>query len=405
MRKERNDAQNLIKFISLLAIFSYVIGMLILIKAGNPDLAIRGSITIGIPVILASLLAIIKPIVIPSYDFYNIIETNSNKYIILMSLLFIQMFILSIFVLAVEIERPIAYFLLIALLAGILLVETIFLKLGQNYAKIIVLLEIIFVSLNLCFGVTLNYPFFFGHTDIFNHLNIFRTILTDGSIPSSIGDYYYFPLFHVLNSIFTLFVGLNIQTSYFILSAFLVSFSVILIYLLCLHITKNVNISLLAALLYIFCEPIIYASLYVLPSTTAFFFILLILYLWIAGKRDIRLIMLSIFLILPLTLLHQISSVIFLFLMVLLLIINFYLGDFELLSYKYVILFLLSFLSYWIYLCGPFFEKIVKMILSTRDAVLISNDIITLPIWGVPIRNIDSILMTFITLTSAFIML
>ena len=404
MTKLKINTTNLVDYIPCFALIVLVAVVTTFVLTGNLNFAKKGTLTIGIPIILASLFAIFKPKALFERNLCEYSDINIGKYTTYLLLFFIQIYIISGIILITDSKRPVIYFLLIALLGSIILIETIFLKSRQIYIKIIILSQILLVLLNLCAGVVFKYPLYFGNTDILLHMYFIRTILTTSHVTYLMGDYQYFPLFHVLNSVFILTTEMNNLTAYFILGILLSSFYVLLTYLIALIVTRNIKMSIIAALLFLFSRPILFASTYVISSTACYVFCILVLYLLMIEKQNIKLVTLSIFLIISMVLMHQLTLVVFLCLLILLLLIELVFQYNKLLSYKYMILFFGSFLSYWVYLCGPFVSKILTTIFATSDPISINAELEILPIWTVLIRNIDITLITLITLIAAYAM-
>lgn len=406
MKIRESKATNISRLAPYLSITALTISELILMLTGNIDLAKKSIVSIGIPVILASLIVLLyfrqdrDKRLSESSGTTNILD---NRYIIFY-ILFIIIYTGSIVLLVSDLKRPISYFLLLAILGLILFLEAICLRPSQRYTRIIIIAQTMLVLANQCFGITFKYPLFFGRTDMLIHMDLINTIMGAGFVTSRMGDYQYFPLFHILNSILSIITELGTQTEYYIFSFFVSAFAIILVYLICRSITKNENISIMAAILFSFSRSFISSSSYVITSTTTNIACMLILYLLITEKRNVRLTALSVFLIIPLLFMHQISLIVFLFLLVLILLIELFFGYSRSFSYRYLILLLGASISYWVYLCGPFIDDIIRTIFAAKETIMINTELEILPTWTALIRNLDYAIMIFTTLFAAFIM-
>ena len=157
-----------------------------------------GLLTLGVPVILASLLTIWNPHLFEEFD-YNIYNKWINLRIsfLNLTLFFILLYLISVYSLIVNSTRTFSYFLIISLMASIIFLEAVSLNSKQENRKNIILIEIILLFTNLTQGHTLKVPMI-TFTDAFYHMDIIEKIVNSGHVTSEIGTYQYFPLFHIL---------------------------------------------------------------------------------------------------------------------------------------------------------------------------------------------------------------
>jgi hypothetical protein len=110
---------------------------------------------------------------------------------------FVAIFSLSILLLYLYEVRPLSYFILMALLALILLLEILFVDMA-GMRPLVILLQIMAYSLNLIWGVTMNYYLFVGRTDTLPHIWWAESLLKLGHVTDFFHVYQPFPLWHIL---------------------------------------------------------------------------------------------------------------------------------------------------------------------------------------------------------------
>ena len=169
----------------------------ILLLAGRLDLLYAG-LPIMASVLLAGLVGLASPGLFGTpLERDECAETSGGVFLNL-SLLFLLLFTLSLYLLFRFEARPLTYFVLVAMMAAVILVETQ--TAGIKTRGGLVVLQITVLSLSLAWGPTLRLPFYIGDGDIASHLYLAGTIAGSGHITSALGDYQFFPLFHVLNA-------------------------------------------------------------------------------------------------------------------------------------------------------------------------------------------------------------
>lgn len=340
----------------------------------------------GLPVIIGSAFVILSPKLLNSIDVCSEFKLNVDFirpiYFILS---FIVFYNFSIYILIGQSTRTFLYFSVITVLAAIIFIEIMLLD--KEYAKI-VLSQMLFVTLNLALGYTLKHNMVL-FTDIFYHMHYINSILAKGIVTSEMSTYQYFPLFHIFNTLTILLLDSEIRTVYFVVNTLVFSLSLILVYLIIRQNTGSTSISLLTALMYSFSEPVIQGGAYPVTRTFAYIICLLILYLLLRRKDNTRLAALAVFLILPLTLLHQSTLAYFTFILILLTSIEYLFGDKPSIRGIYPLLFIISYTVYWVFICGPFFSSIIRTIFSTKETVSISPDSETSALITVFLNNAD----------------
>lgn len=289
-------------------------------------------------------------------------------------------------------------------MASIIFLEAVCLNSEQGNKKNVILIQIILLFANLTLGHTLKVPMI-TFTDAFYHMNTIEMIVSSGHIIPEIGTYQYFPLFHIFNSIGVLFTDFDFKSSYFLFSGSMFFCSILLVYLIAYESTKNSSLSLTTSLVYAFSRPVIDSGMYVITRTMAFTISLLILYLLISEKQDVRTKAISIFLIVPLILTHQTTLVMFTGILLLLIIIQKLLNYHQIISLHYLILFLAVYLFYWIFEAGPFFTGVITKLDSAHGMVTVNSEVDTISSVSYLLNNPDYFLIVFLTVLGVITLL
>ena len=95
--------------------------------------------------------------------------------------------------------RPVVYYVVMAVMATIISWKSCGPKITQGKV-IVVLMQIMALSLNLSWGITLKYFEFIGRTDILLHSSYVKSIVQLGYVTSVFDDYQPFPLWHIMNA-------------------------------------------------------------------------------------------------------------------------------------------------------------------------------------------------------------
>lgn len=357
-------------------IFLFGVGLALIttIALGHPDLAARGSYLV-LPAILLFVIATRTSLLkkIPDTTLARI--HLSSRYFTYLILLFILLYLISLCLVVGSESRPLSYFLLVAAMVSLIFVEILSTDQEHSGRVWLILVQMVFLSLSLIFGQTLKLPLYFGGGgDVLVHMHYVSTIVESGHVTSAMGDYLYFPLFHVLGATETMVTGMNLKTSYFLFNGLAFITSIPLVYLLARQVTKDTHLPLVAALFYSQSSVVILGGMYTVTRTVAYVLCLLVLYLLVRAKGNLTLRGIAVFLILPLILMHQSTLIIASGILVALLI-----GELilyhrsERVGYNYLMLFCIAYLGYWTYVAYPFFSSMVTVLAATTEPVVISS--------------------------------
>lgn len=270
-----------------------------------------------------------------------------------------------------------------------------------------ILFKIILLAANIIFGQTLKLPFYFGGTDILPHLHWIETLLANQHVTPELGSYQYFPLYHIFNAIGQLLTNLDLQTAYFAIIGLSFLSSICFVYLITYKVTNCPVKSLVTALVYSLSSEALFAGMNMVTRVMSYVIFLVMFYLLISKKQDnLRKNILALSLIIPLVFMHQITlvqEVIILgvfFLMELLI----YHRN-KLFGIVFPIIFTVSFIAYWIYVAGPFFDGVLNTIISTTEAAVIPETLPDSPIYKTFTGNLEATIFAFFAIIGVVLLL
>jgi hypothetical protein len=127
--------------------------------------------------------------------------------------------------------RPLSYFILISLLAGIIAIEILYFKKGDPAWS--TLLKILLLSANIRAGIFYNFPSLMGY-DAFWHAKTAEIITNTGFVPpfEISGKYFYYPVAHIFISITQIVNQIDIKDAIFCSIGLVSIISTIFIYLI-----------------------------------------------------------------------------------------------------------------------------------------------------------------------------
>ena len=352
------DANRLMKMISFLFPLAIIVAVTFtfvwMFATGKPGYAIRGLFT-GIPAVLSCLFILYiykKDVSLHDIDSFPSINIKSLTYI------FGIFYIGSIAtLLLIQGDRPWYYFLFVV---GMYL--SVFLQIfSKDLKPSLVLLESFLIMVNLTYSVTLNYDFYFGTTDILPHIFLSEfTAVTGNTIPTSLSDYAFFPLYHILIAEASQILNLSVKDSLFLITAPIYAVTVIFLYYLFNHTTHNRQISLLACLLFSASSIVLYYGANVITRTMSFVGFIVLLYLIYSTnfKEDkFSLKVLSVVTLIFLTLVHNVSILQLVLLIVLLFASEYLIGAGSYVSKPFFLLLNVTFTSYWFFVAYLFMQR------------------------------------------------
>jgi hypothetical protein len=352
---DNNRLMKVISFLFPLAIiFAVIFTFVWMYATGKPGYVLRGLFT-GIPAILSCLFILYiyrKDVSLHDIDSFPSINIKSLTYV------FGIFYISSIVVLLQSLgERPWYYFIFI-----LVMYLSVFLQIFSKDVKpSLVLLESFLIMVNLTYSVTFNYDFYFGTTDIMPHIFLSEfTAATGQTISTSLSDYAFFPLYHILIAETSQILNISAKTSLFLITAPIYSVIVVFLYYLFNHITHNRQISLLSCLLYSASYIVLYYSANVITRTMSFvgFIILLYLVYSVNFKEDkFSFKTLSVIILVFLTLVHNVSILQFVLLLVILFASEYIIGAGNYVSKPFFLLLNVTYTAYWFFVAYLFMQR------------------------------------------------
>lgn len=175
-------------------------------------------------------------------------------------LLYVLVLAISIILLLLNAERPLAYFIVVAIAAGVIFIQIISER--SPWTDYLIIFEIVLLSLNLLWGTGLKYPLYFGGTDIMVHLNFIETIMDTGHF-SGIGEQYRnFPGYQVLIAIGSEITGIPARYAAFIIMGLAWQAAIVFAYLIFQRFSNSSRIALAACLIFAVNEAAVYYGTY-----------------------------------------------------------------------------------------------------------------------------------------------
>jgi hypothetical protein len=108
--------------------------------------------------------------------------TPGEKSFKILILSYITLFTISIYFLTSSDQREAPYYVVMTLLATVVLLEILLYK-ASKAQVIVILLQIMFLTLNILWGVTLKYYYFMGYTDVFSHTYLMDSLTYTSRFP------------------------------------------------------------------------------------------------------------------------------------------------------------------------------------------------------------------------------
>lgn len=200
-------------------------------------------------------------------DHYKAIADRKNAsrplYLTLLTC-FMTVFTLSVLILYKSDVRPLYYYILMTVLALVLLLEILYVELAGK-RPLVILFQIMAYSLNLIWGVTLNYYLFIGRTDTLPHIWWAESLLDLGYVTDFFHVYQPFPLWHILCDSVYLLIGAGgpVFDVLFVVSGLVYAIlGISAIYLLVKKMTGDVRMALVSALFLSFDTIYVFYGMY-----------------------------------------------------------------------------------------------------------------------------------------------
>lgn len=290
-------SNNLDKYLAILgAIFSAILILYLLITTGRPLAGILSFISCTIWLFIRNK---------TSLD-YKLLELHSiNLTLTSIFFLLVTLSVLSIYFRPDLYERPLLYFIIISLIAGIIGLEILF---SKENLKCLILFQIVILGISIAWSQLLIFPGLVG-VDPWWHQMFTYKIIESSHIPENY-SYSKLPIFHLLIVTTSLITVLSYKFATMMsISLVQIICNAIFVFLLGKYLF-NYKIGLLASLMVIIANHHIYMSYWSIPNALAAIFIPIVLYLLFKIKKEktLHALALSIFFMGTLILTHTISA-------------------------------------------------------------------------------------------------
>lgn len=345
-----------------LILLTYIAGCIFCLLVGKMSTLINGSI-MAVSAILGSFAFIlIKRQDLDPSGKTEVFSYNRSKSLMLFPLFYT----LTILVLLITPAESKWGLLVILVLYAIIFIQI----LSRGLIPGVVLLEIMLTLAVTIYSYTLRSALYFGWTDILPHTYMSTvTYLSGHVIPGELGNYTYFPLYHVFVAISSHVLGLDIQTSLFVITGLIFSSTVLFLYCLVNIIFRNEQIALITALMYAMNADVVFYGRYMVTRTMAYVGFLILLYLlysltnpgtdvgYAVARPTIRKIFVVITVIFIL-LVHQISTPIIIILLGLLFVFELYIHDNTHVTPVFLMVPITLCASYWLFIAYSFLGEL-----------------------------------------------
>lgn len=325
-----------------------VIGITVPLIIGQTNLSLLG-MYLAIPMILAPVIYIKQ-----KKNQETLITWSQRLFPLCITLYFICVSV-SLYILHTYDVRPVIYYLIIAIMASLILVEIVQFEKSKKHT-VVILFQLMILVEDIIWGVNLNYNFYIARTDPMGHVWLIQNLIDNSHITYIFDLYESFPLWHILCTFVYRIVGLKLSTQkiMFFTNGLIYSFIPVMTYLISLRIFKSNKVALLSALFVSLYPAIIsYGMSSIARSVVSFIEIMLLLLLLDTKNPEKR--VAAIILSASLIVYHTASIPFIVSLLVIIYILEKALNTQEerpFLSSNFVILLIVMTLFYWIY-CAP----------------------------------------------------
>lgn len=298
------------------------------------------------------------------------ISSGKDRLKTVLNLLFYIIFMICILIFSMNLYyRPISYFILICILAGIIASEILYVREGDRVSSI--LLQIFLLSILIRVGIFYNFPSLMGY-DAYLHASMARVITNTGFVaPFQISQkYFYYPLAHIFIAITQIMGKTDIKDAIFYSIGLANIFITACIYLIGKKL-EGPQMGLLAALLINLNNyNIVTGITNITPGSLVLCYLIFIVYTIFSEKQEVKYTGLILLIGILAILTHQLTTFV-----VLLALISIYAGKYlhnhlyknsilKTTGSNYILFLLVSMQTYWTftYVRGDisFFEMILK---------------------------------------------
>ena len=283
------------------------------------------------------------------------ISSGKDRLKSVLNLSFYIVFLICMLIYSMNIYyRPISYFILICVLAGIIASEILYVREGESVNS--TLLQIFLLSILIRFGIFYNFPSLMGY-DAYFHANMARIITNTGFIaPFQISSkYFYYPLAHIFISITQIMGKVDVKDAIFYSIGFANIFITAGIYLIGKKL-EGPQMGLLAALLINLNNQNIVAGIAnITPGSLVLCYFIFIIYAIYSQKQELKYTGFILLITILMVLTHQLTTFVVFFALV-----TIYIGKylhnhlyknspFGTTGFNYILFFVVSMQTYWMF--------------------------------------------------------
>lgn len=300
-----------------------------------------------------------------SLEFHMPNSKNINLLLVSIFTILFIFCILSLHFRLILYQRPLIFFVFIAIMVGITSIESIFIR--SNFI-FVVLFQIILIGVSISWSQLLLFPSLVG-VDPWYHQYFTLSILDSHFIPNG-SNYSKLPLFHLFISLTSSITGLNYKFATMVsVSLLQIVCNVLFIFLFGRFLFSNEKIGILASLLVIVANHHVFMSYWSIPNSFGAIYFIPLFYsaLKIKNSMPIRSVLLSILFMVSIVLTHSVTAmcmaiVLFVFLLGFYYCNFFYSKKVAPISLTYIILFIVFMFSWWSFASGHILtlSKILK---------------------------------------------
>jgi hypothetical protein len=362
--------------ICILAILS-ILGVALPFFFGHPNLSLLG-LYISVPMILSLVIFILYKTKMS--EEYNIKASQFKNFI----LLYILIYILSIFILLIFETRNIIYFGLITFLYITVIIEILFFDLSSKMA-VPVIIQLSLAILNIIWGVTLKYYFFIDRTDTIVHTWFLSNLINYGYVTEAFEIYSPFPLWHILSSYIYIISNINIPPFkvMFLLSGLISFFLILIVYILSLQVFNNIKIALLATFIVSIFPDVTYFGMSSI-SRSAIIFLFPIMLLSLKNfYKDISYRIIFALVSISIIVYHTVSMPFILAILIVIYAVQMsYISnkDLKFISAEHIAFLFLISLIYWVNNATPLFQSLIEHILTPPPSGALPSAVTRFPI-------------------------
>jgi uncharacterized membrane protein len=269
--------------------------------------------------------------------------------------------------------RPTVYYFVMAAMATLIFIQIVRSQITQGKV-VMILLQVMALALNLCWGISLHYFQYIGRTDILLHTYYTNSLVELGHVTQIFYDYQPFPLWHIMNAGIYLAGGAEFPVHKVIAIAGGLAFALLplVVYLIGVKLFKDNRIALIAALITVFFPDMIVTGTSTIPRIVAEILMVFLIYLLLAGKSRTK--YLLIVPIMAAIIIYHSISILFTALILFVLYIMqmlFMKKEERFVSIWYVVLALAMTGVYWVLNAGMLIQRLINNATASTDTLTI----------------------------------